>query len=117
MKFLTDENIYVPMVGAIRKQGHGVLDIKEEKLFGMEDYDIIEMAGKEDRILITADKGFSNILIYPPARYKGIIVLRLSKLTIKTATKRLIQFLSTLKPEQIEGKLVIVEPDRARFHG
>jgi hypothetical protein len=37
IKFLTDENIATSLVKAIRKKGCDVKDIKEEKLFGIED--------------------------------------------------------------------------------
>ncbi len=117
MKFLTDENIYTQMVEAIRSLSHDVLDIKEQNLFSMPDYDIIQMAQNTGRILITSDKDFSNILTYPPSRYQGIIVLRLSRLTINGATKRVVGFLKTLTEEQMEGKLAIIEPDRVRFRG
>ena len=97
MKFLTDENVYTQMVEAIRSLSHDVLDIKEQNLFSMPDPDIIQMAQNTGRILITNDKDFSNILNYPPSQYQGIIVLRLSRLTINGAIKRLIEFLKTFK--------------------
>lgn len=34
MRFLTDENIYVPMVAELRNLGHDVFDIKEQNLIG-----------------------------------------------------------------------------------
>lgn len=115
MKFLTDENVYTQIVEAIRSLSHDVLDIKEQNLFRMPDDDISQMAQNMERILITNDKDFSNILTYSPSEYHGIIILRLSRLTINGAVKRLIGFLKTLSEEQIRGKLAIVEPDRVRF--
>jgi len=85
VRFLTDENIYPQMVEAIRYLSHDVLDIKEQNLFSIPDSEIIQMAQDTGRVLITYDKDFSNILIYPPSQYPGIIVLRLSRLTIKDA--------------------------------
>lgn len=115
MLFLTDENIYTQFVTAIRSLSHDVLDIKEQGLFGTSDEAIIQMAKETERILITADKDFSNILIYPPSQHSGIIVLRLSRLTIAGATERLVTFLQTIPEQRIRGKLIIVEPDRVRF--
>jgi len=115
MKFLTDENVYTQMVEAIRSFSHDVLDIKEQEMFGTEDEDIVQMAKEAERIIVTLDKDFSNILSYPPSQYQGIIVLRLSRLTISGATERLVEFLKTLTEDKIRGKLAIVEPSRVRY--
>ena len=115
MRFLTDENIYPQMVEAIRRLSHDVLDIKEQNLFSIPDSDIIQIAQDTKRILITYDKDFSNILIYPPSHYYGIIVLRLSRLIIKDAIRQLTSFIKELSEEKIKGRLAIVEPDRVRF--
>ncbi len=115
MRFLTDENIYPQMVEAIRCLSHDVLDIKEQNLFSIPDSDIIQIAEDTNRILITYDKDFSNILIYPPSQYPGIIVLRLSRLLIKDAIRQLTSFIEELSEEKIKGRLAIVEPDRVRL--
>ncbi len=115
MRFLTDENIYPQMVEAIRRLSHDVLDIKEQNLFSIPDSDIIQIAQDTKRILITYDKDFSNILIYPPSQYFGIIVLRLSRLMIKDAISQLVSFIEELSEEKIKGGLAIVEPDRVKF--
>ncbi len=115
MDFLTDENIYTQIVQAVRSLGHDVMDIKEQNLFGTPDEEIIQIAQRTGRILITSDKDFSNILAYPPSQYPGIIVLRLSRLTINGATQRVVAFLKMLTGEKISGRLAIIEPDRVRF--
>ena len=66
MRFLKDENIYPQMVETIRNLSHDVLDIKEQNLFSMLDSEVIKMAQDTGRILITFDKDFSNIVMYPP---------------------------------------------------
>lgn len=115
MKFLTDENVYSQIVEVIRSLSYDVLDIKEQNLFSAPDYNIIQMAEDTGRILITFDKDFSNILTYPPSQYQGIIVLRLSRMTINGTIKQLIGFLKTLTEEKIRGKLAILEPGRVRY--
>jgi len=115
MRFLTDENVYPQIVESIRQLSHDVLDIKEQNLFSISDGDVIKMAQNTGRILITFDKDFSNIIMYPPCQYPGIIVLRLSRLMIEDAVNQLIEFIRRLSVEQINGKLAIVEPDRVRF--
>jgi predicted nuclease of predicted toxin-antitoxin system len=115
MRFLTDENIYPPMVAVLRELGHDVFDIKEQQLFGIDDDQVIKMAHEQNRILITLDKGFSNILLYQPGTHPGIIVLRVWRLTITKATDILRHFIEGISEVRLAGKLAIVEPSRVRF--
>ncbi len=41
LKFLADENIAKSLVRALRQNGYDVKDIKEEKLFGISDKEVI----------------------------------------------------------------------------
>ena len=73
------------------------------------------MADEQKRILITLDKGFSNILLYQPGTHPGIIVLRVWRLSITGATEVLRSFLQTISEQQLTGRVVIIEPARVRF--
>lgn len=115
MPFLTDENVYQPMVTMLREMGYEVFDIKEQQLFGIDDARVMEMAREQKRVLITLDKGFSNILLYPPGAHPGVIVLRVWRLSIAKATEVLRNFIQTTPEHQLTGKVAIVEPSRARF--
>lgn len=42
-----------------------------------DDIEIMDYAKKDNRILITKDLGFANIMIFPIESHHGIIVLRL----------------------------------------
>lgn len=75
----------------------------------------MKMAREQRRVLITLDKGFSNILLYPPGAHPGVIVLRVWRLSIAKGTQILRNFVQTTSEHQLTGKLVIVEPSRARF--
>ncbi len=63
------------------------------------------------------DFDFSNIRNYPPAKYAGIVVLRLPRTATASYIVNLLE--SFLRQEelvaQISGKLAIVEPDRIRI--
>ena len=60
-KFLTDENIPSGIVKLLKEQQYDVKDIKEEKLFGISDYEIFEMALDEKRSIITLDQDFLKL--------------------------------------------------------
>lgn len=76
MRFIADENIPNDLILAIRRKGHSVKDLKEENLTGISDQDLLAIANKEKRIIITLDKDFINISQFSLKKHCGIIVLR-----------------------------------------
>jgi predicted nuclease of predicted toxin-antitoxin system len=63
LRFLADENIFPSTLQLIRSKGHDVLDIKEANFNGITDAEVIELARKEDRVLLTLDMHFTNIFL------------------------------------------------------
>src|SRR5690242_10632825 len=78
MKFKTDENLPVEVADALRQAGHDALTVHDQRLMGRSDLDIAAVCRAEGRILVTLDTDFANIQRYPPAEYRGLIVLRLA---------------------------------------
>jgi predicted nuclease of predicted toxin-antitoxin system len=76
LKLLSDENIFPSTLELLRCHGLDVKDIKEMKLCGINDKEVMELARREDRPLITLDMHFSNIFLFPPSECPGIIVVR-----------------------------------------
>ena len=75
------------------------------------------MCTREQRVLVTLDLDFSNMLAYPPAKFAGIVVLRLTNqahVTVEGAIRRMLDLLSE---EPIAGTLWIVEDGRIRIRG
>jgi predicted nuclease of predicted toxin-antitoxin system len=60
MKFLADESCDFVVVRALRKEGYDVLAVCEMAP-SMADMDVIQLAGKGKRVLITEDKDFGQI--------------------------------------------------------
>ena len=71
--FLADENVPPKVIEFLRSKGCKVKDVREDNLQGISDNELIHMAEKEGFTLITFDKHFGNILLYPPKEYHGII--------------------------------------------
>lgn len=71
LRFLADENIFPSSLQLIRTKGHDVLDIKEANFNGITDAEVIQLARKEDRILLTLDMHFTNIFLFPPFSNPG----------------------------------------------
>jgi predicted nuclease of predicted toxin-antitoxin system len=115
LKLLSDENIFPSTLGLLRCHGLDVNDIKEMKLCGINDKEVMELARREDRLLITLDMHFSNIFLFPPSECPGIIVVRVRP-TIPSKVDQAIKcFLQALHPEKVKNALTIVEENKFRI--
>lgn len=61
MKLLLDENISDKLKELFKSSGFEILDLKEEKLRQLPDKQIVEIAVKERRIIITHDRDFLTL--------------------------------------------------------
>jgi predicted nuclease of predicted toxin-antitoxin system len=72
-KFLVDENIPSAVARFLRDRGFELKEAAEAGLTGAPDDVIMALARKEQRVLLTFDKHFANVLGYPPNSHHGII--------------------------------------------
>lgn len=79
MKFKLDENVDVRAAAVLGAAGHDVTTVVDQDLGGSEDPDIAQVVAREDRILVTLDRGFGDIRRYPPGAHPGIVLLRLRR--------------------------------------
>jgi predicted nuclease of predicted toxin-antitoxin system len=76
VRFLADENVPLPSVDALRAAGHDVAAVTRENP-GLADPRVLEQARVENRILITFDRDFGELVFArgSPA-FPGVIYLR-----------------------------------------
>ena len=74
--FVTDENIHPDVVGALRRNGHDVLDVKESGFVGASDLVILRIALEGNRIVLTHDSDFGRLAIANSEPILGILYLR-----------------------------------------
>lgn len=112
MKFLADENISASLVKTLRASGFDVKDIKEQKLFGISDRRVLDLAKSENRIILTHDKDFLNLTKQVPFGHTGIIILRFVNQNPKSVTER---FIAVIKSEHATkfGKSLVIITDNS----
>ncbi len=115
LKLLTDENIAKSLVKVLREKGYDVKDIKEENLFGISDIEIINKAKEEDRVILTHDKDFANLLNYPMQSHKGVVLIRYKNQSPSYVIARVIPLLGTIK-NKLKGSLIIVTEDLVKIY-
>jgi predicted nuclease of predicted toxin-antitoxin system len=114
MKIKTDENIPKEACEILRNEGYDALSVWEQNLGGHPDSDISTVCRAEERILITLDTDFANIIAYPPDEHNGMIVIRTmdqSKPIVMNYIRRIADFMRSESPDR---RLWIVDADRLR---
>ena len=115
MRFKLDENLSPTMAGLLTEAGHDAATVAEQGLAGAEDPDIASVCLDEGRILLTLDLDFADIRAYPPHRYSGLIVLRISSQAPRRQMEVVSRILPSLSGSSLQGKLWIVEDSRIRI--
>ena len=62
VRWLADECVAAPLVASLRLLGHDVLYVAEAAA-GLNDVDVIALASREKRILLTEDKDFGDLVL------------------------------------------------------
>ena len=77
MKLKLDENLPAGGAEILRAANHDVATVAAQGLCSTGDRSLIGLCREEGRALVTPDLDFSNPLLFKPADYTGIVVLRL----------------------------------------
>ena len=74
--FLIDASLPRATGNVIRAHGHQATDVRDIGLGTASDEDIADHARQHKLALISADQDFGNVLVFPPADYDGLVIIR-----------------------------------------
>jgi len=109
MNIIANENVFDPMVQALRELGHDVLDTKHTVFAGSADDLVYGKAVADKLVVVTMDKDFTRMLRFPPDKCGGIVVVELYRMTVAEATERLRRAFAGLSPDKVAGRLTIID--------
>ena len=118
LRFFCDQCVPAEISHALRVAGHDVLNLREALPVRAPDLKVIAKARELDRILISLNGDFSDIVGYPPTEYGGIMAIQLHNHPeiIPNLMKRMTTFLAAHPTQDYyRAKLFIVEVHRVRF--
>ncbi len=117
MRFLIDADLPRETAALLASYGHVAVDVRDIGMRSAEDPDIANYAKQHGLCILTADWGFSDIRIFPPPDYAGIVVLGLPA---HATGAQLLDVLRVLleRPDLVAllpGRLAVVETSRVRL--
>ena len=111
MKFLANENIPSASVAMLKAAGHDILHVAEV-CPGESDADILELARKQDRLVVTFDRDYGELVFrLKKPRPAGVVYLRFDPLWPTEAGELLAPVIASVP---LEGRFTVVERNRLR---
>lgn len=113
MKFLIDESIEYRIVTFLRNIGYNTLSVVES-FPSLDDKTILSIAYNENRIIITNDKDFGELIYKLQLPHKGIILFRLFEENYQSKEDKLQLILKKFK-SKLQNTFTIVSKNKIRF--
>jgi len=113
MRFLADESCDFAVVRALRRDGHDVLAVSESQQRSV-DQEVLELALRENRVLLTEDKDFGRLVFAARAGSPGVILIRFpasARGMLTAAIRRLV----AERGSQLEKAFVVLQPGSMRI--
>ena len=113
MRFLVDECVGPAVACRLRQLGHDVFSVYEEAR-GLDDDAILEIAAADNRVLVTDDKDFGEMIFREGKLHKGVILLRLGNERYSSKVKVLERLLKQYS-DQLPGNFAVVTEAAVRI--
>ena len=108
MKFLGDMGISPRTIALLREQGYDAIHLIEENLEKMTDQNILDKARQEERILLTVDLDFAQLLAISGDSLPSVILFRLGNVSREVVNRRLLAILNDYATELTNGLIISV---------
>ncbi len=106
MNFLLDQSTDARLVTWLTARGHDAVRIGRDYPHGLPDAEVLAIAKREGRILITDDRDFGELVFRHRRPHAGVVYLRLSSYSFALTTARLEEVL-THHADKLDRFLVV----------
>jgi len=114
MRFLADMGVSWRVVQWLRDMGHDATHLREQNLHRLPNGGIFTKAADEQRIILTWDLDFTEIVALSNTRVVSAIVFRLLNTRSANVIRRLTRVLAESAQDLEDGAIVSVEENRHR---
>jgi predicted nuclease of predicted toxin-antitoxin system len=109
-----DEDLPRGVADVLCDAGYDAKTVHEQGLTGYDDGRLWVRVQEEDRLLMTADKGFADVRSHPPGAHHGIVLLRLEHESRRGYIELVAQLLATTALDELVGTVAVATPERLR---
>jgi predicted nuclease of predicted toxin-antitoxin system len=117
MKFLFDQSADFRLIPHLRHLGHDVQAVSRNYPPGLPDEDVLEIARKEKRILVVADRDFGELIFHRRLAHVGVIFFRLPGAKLQTKIDQLNTMLTEHTDDLERGEFLVMTPGQIRIAG
>ena len=114
MRFLLDQDVYAKTIRFLQDAGHDLVRVSELGLSRASDTTILQTAQAQNRILITRDRDYGN-LVFVQSLGTGVIYLRILPATLADVHTELNRVITTYSEEALSKAFVVVSQGGHRF--
>lgn len=115
MRFFLDANLPYSSREIFNKYGE-TFHAREVNLKEAPDEEIFKFTVKQKAILVTRDLEFGNPYLYPRDSHHGLIIIRVPfYFTAKQINKTLKESFSSIKVEDLQNAITVIEPGKIRI--
>lgn len=118
MKFLVDQCLSPTLAALVSGAGHDAVHVAERGMERAEDPQIIDLAGAEARVIVSADSDFGEILIVGAKRKPSLVFFRGEfEIAAQDQARLLLACLPEVSAELDSGAIVVITRTSIRVRG
>lgn len=110
-----DQMLRIEVAQALGNEGYDLLRAVEVGQDRADDYQILQKAIAENRILVTLDEHFGDWVVLPLSQHPGVIRLKINPSTSENAINLLLPFLRLYSSNQFKNCLVILSTKKSKW--
>ncbi len=115
MRLVLDENLSPLHASELRSLGHDVWSVVEVGFSGATDDQVRSYAVDDDRILVTLDAEFANVISFPPANTPGVVRLKVRPPTEERIRQAIQRALLLMQDVDLTDCLAVVDEHKIRI--
>ena len=114
MKIKVDEDLPKRVADLLRENGYQADSVVEQGMAGWKDAELWHKIQTESRFLVTSDKGFADIRVYPPGTHVGVLLLRPDQDGIRPTIELIERVLQSYDLNTLARTTTVVTPRNVR---
>ena len=115
MRFLVDESMSPRVASGLDDAGHDALHLRDLNLLGASDADVMTAAAAADRVLVSADTDFGELLAIGEHPGPSVIIFRRASHRPEAQTRLLLDNLAGIEQSLEAGAVVVLSDQGVRF--